>query len=290
MLRFIQHFLAITFSLGLISPAIAQPPGPGGRGPIGLGGPPHPGQILPPFLQERLNLTADQKKQLDDLQKEVDSKLEKILTVDQKKQMDQMRDVGRGRRDSGDRPGGPGGPGPDGPKSRGPGDGPAGPGPGRPGDKSGGGPPGPPDDRRPGGPPGGPAERPDGSQGRGPGGRPGERGLEGRGGFRAAFQPGQIMPNALQERLRLTPEQKSQVADLQKEVDSKLRTILTEEQRKQIDQMRQGFGRGGRGGRGPGPGGRGPGGDGPGGGPERGPGNPGNPLNPDDGPSRDRLH
>ena len=66
---------------------------------------------------------------------------------------------------------------------------------------------------------------------------------------------------------------------------------VKEEQRKQIEQMRQGFGRGGRGGRGPGPDGRGPGGEGPGGGPERrGPGNPGNPFAPDDGPSRDRLH
>ena len=62
---------------------------PDGKGPFGKGpkGPPRPGQILPPFLQEMLNLTPEQKKQLDDLQKEVDAKLGKILTDDQKKQL-----------------------------------------------------------------------------------------------------------------------------------------------------------------------------------------------------------
>src|SRR5262245_43476403 len=57
--------------------------GPGGRGPggpAGFGGPPQPGQILPTFLQEELKLTADQKKQLEKLQKEVDSGLARILT------------------------------------------------------------------------------------------------------------------------------------------------------------------------------------------------------------------
>src|SRR5207244_4312802 len=80
--------------------------GPGGRGPGGQGGsggrgpggftPPRPGQILPQFIQDRLNLSADQKKQLEDLQKDVDSKLAKILTDDQKKQLEQMRPGGRG--------------------------------------------------------------------------------------------------------------------------------------------------------------------------------------------------
>jgi hypothetical protein len=41
-----------------------------------------------------LNLTADQTKQLDDLQKEVDEKLAKILTDDQKKQLQEMRNRG----------------------------------------------------------------------------------------------------------------------------------------------------------------------------------------------------
>jgi len=91
---------------GQSEPAQGGQRGPGGfAGPGGLGGPPRPGQILPPFLMERLNLTADQKKQLEQLQKEIDSKLGKILTEEQKKQLEDMR---RG-------PGGPGGFGPGGP-------------------------------------------------------------------------------------------------------------------------------------------------------------------------------
>jgi hypothetical protein len=78
------------------------PGGPGGRGP---GGPPQPGQIMPSFMQEQLNLTDDQKKQLAELQKDVDAKLAKILTDDQKKQLAEMRQRGPG----GFGPGGPGG-------------------------------------------------------------------------------------------------------------------------------------------------------------------------------------
>jgi hypothetical protein len=85
------------------------PGGPGGPGGFGPGGPPQPGQVLPPFLQEQLKLTAEQKKQLADLQKEVDDKLGKILTDDQKKQLKEMRGgFGPGGR-------GPGGPPPGGP-------------------------------------------------------------------------------------------------------------------------------------------------------------------------------
>lgn len=90
------------------------PGGPGGGfGPYG--GMPRPGQILPPFLAERLNLTEDQKKQLADLQKDVDTKLDKILTADQKKQLQEMRPGGGpgggGPGRPGGGPGGPGGPG-----------------------------------------------------------------------------------------------------------------------------------------------------------------------------------
>jgi hypothetical protein len=63
--------------------------GPGGPG--GFGGPPRPGQILPPFLQEELKLTADQKKQIALLQKEVDEKLDKVLTAEQRQQLKEMR-------------------------------------------------------------------------------------------------------------------------------------------------------------------------------------------------------
>src|SRR6266851_1242044 len=97
------------------------PGGPGGRGPGGPGGPPQPGQIMPSFRQDTLKRTAEQKKQLEELQKDVDAKLGKILTDDQKKQLKEMRE--------GFGPGGPGG--------RGPGGGPPGGAgrPGRPGDE-----------------------------------------------------------------------------------------------------------------------------------------------------------
>jgi spore coat protein H len=85
--------------------------GPGGR-PGGPGGfmmrPPQPGEILPAMLQEALNFTDAQKKQLADVQKEVDAKLDKILTADQKAQLKQMREGGPGGMFRG--PGGPGGP------------------------------------------------------------------------------------------------------------------------------------------------------------------------------------
>jgi hypothetical protein len=67
--------------------------GPGGPG---FGGPPQPGKVLPNFLQEQLNLTADQRKQLNDLQKQVDSQLERILTDAQRQQLKDMRDRGPG--------------------------------------------------------------------------------------------------------------------------------------------------------------------------------------------------
>jgi hypothetical protein len=96
------------------------PGGPGGgrgRGPGGPdGGPPQPGQIMPGFLQDELHLSDKQKKQLDALQKDVDAKLEKILTEEQKKQLKEMHGGrggpsgppgGQGRPGGG--PGGPGG-------------------------------------------------------------------------------------------------------------------------------------------------------------------------------------
>jgi hypothetical protein len=101
---------------GGFGPPGGGPGGPGGPG--GFGPPPAFGQILPPFLQDRLRLTAEQKKQLDELQKEVDAKLGKILTEEQNKQLKEMRGrFGRGG------PGGPPGRGPGGPPPGG-GDGP----------------------------------------------------------------------------------------------------------------------------------------------------------------------
>ena len=50
-----------------------------------------PGQILPPQAQERLKLTDEQKKKLDALQKEIDTKLQNLLTEEQKKILEQMK-------------------------------------------------------------------------------------------------------------------------------------------------------------------------------------------------------
>jgi Spy/CpxP family protein refolding chaperone len=98
------------------------PGGPGGRGPDGPGGRgpgAQPGQVLPAFVVETLNLTAEQKKQLEALQKDVDARLAKILTAEQKKQLEEMgpgRGGPSGRGERGERgPGGPGRRGPDGP-------------------------------------------------------------------------------------------------------------------------------------------------------------------------------
>jgi spore coat protein CotH len=80
-------------------------PGMGGPGGIMIMLPP-PGEILPQPVQDTLQLTEAQKKQLAELQKEVDAKLEKLMTEEQRKQWKEMKD----RRPSG--PGGfPGGPG-----------------------------------------------------------------------------------------------------------------------------------------------------------------------------------
>ena len=83
---------------------------------------PPPGEVLPLPLQDMLQLTDLQKKQLAELQKEVDARLDKLLTEEQRKQFKEMRERGPGgfgpRRLSGHAsgwtarrlPGGPGGP------------------------------------------------------------------------------------------------------------------------------------------------------------------------------------
>ena len=98
------------------------PGGPGG-GFGGRGGPPQMGVIMPDFMQEELKLTEEQKKQVSAIQKEVEVKLEKLLTAEQKKQYKEMKDnMGRGGPGG---PGGRGGPG-GGPGGRGGPDGPGG--------------------------------------------------------------------------------------------------------------------------------------------------------------------
>ena len=74
-------------------------PGIGGGPPGGPGGGmmmrmPRPGEVLPGPLVEMLGLTDAQKKQLADLQKDVDGKLDALLTPDQRKQFKELRDRG----------------------------------------------------------------------------------------------------------------------------------------------------------------------------------------------------
>jgi hypothetical protein len=81
-----------------------------------------------------------------------------------------------------------------------------------------------------------------GKDGKGPGGKGGPDG--GPGGF--AFGPppqlGQILPTFLQDSLKLNDEQKKKVAELQKEVDAKLESIMNDDQRAEFKKMREGFG------------------------------------------------
>jgi Spy/CpxP family protein refolding chaperone len=105
---------------GFVGPGGFGGPGPGGFGPFpggpgGFGARPQPGQVMPAPLQDALQLTGTQRKQLEELQKQVDGKLAKILTDEQKKQLKAMQQGGGG---PGSFSGGPGGlPGgiPDGP-------------------------------------------------------------------------------------------------------------------------------------------------------------------------------
>jgi hypothetical protein len=73
------------------------------------------------------------------------------------------------------------------------------------------------------------------------------------------MQPGQIMPLTLQARLKLTADQKKQLAALQKQTDGKLDKLLADDQKKQFQMLQQRIGRGDGGGPGgaAGPGGAG---------------------------------
>jgi Spy/CpxP family protein refolding chaperone len=123
-------------SLGLFAGAVVAPmvhgedaPGnpPPPRQPGGGGGPnggpgngPGGFHLLPRFVEDKLDLTDDQKKQIDELEKDTKAKLEKILTADQLKTLQETRPPrgpgggpgggpGAGRRGPGGQGGGPGG-------------------------------------------------------------------------------------------------------------------------------------------------------------------------------------
>jgi hypothetical protein len=68
-----------------------------GKGPAGFPPPPQGVQLLPGFLPDMLRLTPAQRKELDQLQKEIDVKLDKLLTEEQRKQLKALRaPFGRG--------------------------------------------------------------------------------------------------------------------------------------------------------------------------------------------------
>ncbi|HEX3149283.1 MAG TPA: hypothetical protein VHR66_14510 [Gemmataceae bacterium] len=96
-----KRYLALTFAVLIVGlcvlTASSQPPegkgGPGGK----KGGPPgfELGKVLPPFVREELDLTADQEKAIAALEEEVKAKLDKILTAEQKKKAAGARPMGK---------------------------------------------------------------------------------------------------------------------------------------------------------------------------------------------------
>jgi spore coat protein CotH len=60
------------------------------------------------------------------------------------------------------------------------------------------------------------------------------------GGFAPPPRVGDVMPRPVQDRLKLTPEQKRQMAELQEEVEEKIRKLLTEEQLAEWKRIRGG--------------------------------------------------
>jgi hypothetical protein len=109
-----KRWMALAFATAVVGlcalTASSQPPevqgGPGGK----KGGP--PGKVLPPFVREQLDLTTDQEKQLDELEAEVKTKVDNILTDKQKKKLANLRPpIGKdGPPPKGRGPGGKGGP------------------------------------------------------------------------------------------------------------------------------------------------------------------------------------
>ena len=102
MKRLLFSICAFVTGVALVmSPAVSQPPegkeGKGG-GPEGKGGPPRfeLGQVLPPHLIDELNLTPEQQTELEKIQKDLKTKLDKLLTEDQKKAIQNFRPRGPG--------------------------------------------------------------------------------------------------------------------------------------------------------------------------------------------------
>jgi hypothetical protein len=83
-------------------------------GPFGFAGPPDLDHVLAKAIHDKLDLSADQIKLVDELQKQGEAKLKDLLKDDQKNQLKTMKDMMKafaGGPPGGGRPGGPGGPG-----------------------------------------------------------------------------------------------------------------------------------------------------------------------------------
>ncbi len=83
--------LAIFFLTALAQPDEKKGPK---KGPPGEKKGWEPGKIIPPFVRDNLDLTEDQAKKIDDLEKDVRDKLLKILTKDQLDRVKEMGDKG----------------------------------------------------------------------------------------------------------------------------------------------------------------------------------------------------
>jgi poly(3-hydroxybutyrate) depolymerase len=79
-----------------------------------------------------------------------------------------------------------------------------------------------------------------GSQG--PGGGFGGSGTGRPGGF--GTPPGTVLSSRVQDDLKLTDEQKKKIEEIQKEVDAQIQKVLTEEQNKQLKDLKESTGRG----------------------------------------------
>src|SRR5262249_33912429 len=66
-----------------------------GPGPTGPGGPQLPGMILSTSQRDALKLTPEQKKQFEAMQKDIDDKMDKLLTESQKKQLEELKQAAR---------------------------------------------------------------------------------------------------------------------------------------------------------------------------------------------------
>jgi hypothetical protein len=94
MLRLSQGLGILLIVTAVSAQAPERPPGGTPGGPLPGFRPfelPQPGQIFSTAMQEQLKLTAEQKKQLAEAQKEVDGQVAKILSADQKKTLQDIR-------------------------------------------------------------------------------------------------------------------------------------------------------------------------------------------------------